>query len=108
MTTHKFHRGYNPRLPPSSARRGRVLPKISKKKKKKHKKQKKKFANKEKALKFVREKSSKRNKKKKADYPRLIREYEKAKKNGSVAKWAEENDIKNRLLVASGNFKTGS
>ena len=33
MTTHKFHRGYNPRLPPSSARKGRVLPKISKKKK---------------------------------------------------------------------------
>ena len=31
----------------------------------------------------------------KADYPRLIREYDKAKKNGSVAKWAEENDIKN-------------
>ena len=48
----------------------------------------------------------------KADYPRLIREYDKAKKNGSVAKWAEENDIKNpfktRLLVASVNFKTGS
>ena len=105
MTTHKFHRVYNPRIPPPSARKGRVLPKISKKK---EKKQKKKFANKEKALKFVREKSSKRNKKKKADYPRLIRENEKTKKNGSVAKWAEENDIKNRLLVASVNFKTGS
>ena len=34
MTTHKFHRGYNPRLPPPSARKGRILPKISKKKKK--------------------------------------------------------------------------
>ena len=42
----------------------------------------------------MREKSSKRNKKKKADYARLIREYEKAKKNGSVTQLAQENDIK--------------
>ena len=33
MTTHKFHWGYDRRLPPPSAKKGRVLPKISKKKK---------------------------------------------------------------------------
>ena len=68
MTTHKFHRGYNPHLPPPSARKGHVLPKIKKKRKKKEKK----FADSKKTLKFVSEKSSKRNKKKKSDYPRLI------------------------------------
>ena len=88
MTTHKFHNGYDRRLPPPSARKGRVLPKIAKKKKE----AKEDLCKPSKSVGLCEEKELK---KKKSDYPKLIREYEKAKKNGSVSKWAKDNEIKN-------------
>merc|ERR1712139_80778 len=88
---HKFHCGYDPSLPVPSARKGYTLPKIGKKKKKKEPA----FDNQAKALEATRAKSVKRNKKKKRDYLRLIKGYEKAKKNGNIKKWAEDEGIKN-------------
>ena len=88
---HSFHDGYDLSLPEPSARKGYVLPKIEKKNVKK----KPVFANKEEALQHVRSKSKKRHKKKKEDYESLIQGYEKAKKEGKIEQWANENQVKN-------------
>ena len=82
MTTHKFHQGHNPRLPPLSARKGRVLPKISKKEKKK--KQEKKFANKEKTLKFCERKELKEKQEEESWLRKAHQRIWEGKKNESV------------------------
>ena len=88
---HQFHRGYDTSLPAPTARKEYTLPKIGKKRKKKEPV----FESQAKALESARAKSVTRDKKKKKDYMRLIKGYEKFKKKGEVAKWAEDEGVKN-------------